>query len=117
MKLKLETNPRNPLDVSLQLSSGAALLLTAPPQDCWVFRIRLSPRAALTAIPHFGGIGISLDNGHLTTPQPYEADAAQIARRLSSAARPTPYTGLIPAIRTLQAAVRTWRLGTPSTTS
>ena len=114
MKLNLERNPRNPLDVNLQLPSGATLMMTAPrPGQCWLFRVPLSARLSLVAVPKFGGVSICLESAAATlVDMPAEHQAEVIARKLHVSAGPRIPGGTCKqATHMLQAAIKHWRCG------
>ena len=115
MKLKLETNPRNPLDLNLQLPTGAVLMLTAPLiSERWIFRVSLDKQVALLAVPEFGGVNIYVQRGKACTkPVPYEAESQQIIRTINNCAGPSAPAALYAAgIQLIKAAVNSWRCGT-----
>lgn len=112
MKLALETNPRNCLDVQLHLPTGPLLMMTAPlGSDCWLFRVTLEKKLVLAAVPQFGGVNICLqakDAGDCNMP--YESDAAKILRAFRARVKKSVADGrCLEAIRMLQAAVKEWR--------
>jgi hypothetical protein len=109
MKLTLETNPRNCLDASLQLPSGALLLLTAPlAQDCWLFRTRLDKDLSVVAVPTFGGVNLQLRSGTTCKATlPIEMTPNALSRALHGHVNGSvPRAELLQAIKLLQAAVK-----------
>lgn len=117
MNLKLETNPRNALDLCLHLPSGAVLMMTSPkPDECWLFRVVLSKKLALVAVPEFGGVSFSF---HPAQAAPFlipsECGAADILHAIPSDVKQhMPHAHWLHAIQLLQDAVQRWRRGTPA---
>jgi len=112
MKLKLETNIRNPLDFQLQLPTGAILMMTAPRIDArWIFRVALGKNLALLAVPQFGGVNIHLQSGaSCEINVPYETDGVEIMRSFNGH-RVIPEAISAEAIEMLKTAVKNWRCG------
>jgi hypothetical protein len=113
MNLELETNTRSPLDLQLQLPTGAVLMLSAPSiSDRWLFRVRLGESAAVLAVPQFGGVNIWLQSsgaGGLNLP--YEMSAGEIMRYVRERAPSIPEPECSEAIKLLKKAVTIWRRG------
>jgi hypothetical protein len=112
VNLLIEKNPRNCLDIQLQLTSGAVLMITAPAiTDCWLFRVPVTEDLALFAVPEFGGVSITLSSaGSCYASVPYETRALQIMRIFRARlAKPIPRGRCLQAIKMLKVAVQKWR--------
>ena len=112
MKLIIETNPRNCLDLQFHLPSRALLMITAPLQDdCWLFRVRLAKDIVLAAVPVFGGININLQSKKAgNSYMPYEAKGADILDTFCACTTNSPLDGkCLKATKMLQKKVKTWR--------
>ncbi len=112
MKLNIETNARNCLDVQLRLPSDAQLMITAPLREgCWLFRIVIAPNVVLTAVPVFGGINICLQTkpaGEVFMPS--ESSAKEIRQKFCSRIKTSVPDGKwVEAVKMLQAAIKKWR--------
>lgn len=111
-KSKIETNPKNCLDVKMELPSRALLMVTVPQtQDYWLFRVALTRNQAITAVPVFGGVDFRLQTkGASEYIAPSEGDTGQILGILRERMRKTVADKKISeAIRLLQQEVRKWR--------
>lgn len=112
MKLTLEVNPRNCLDVQLHLPSGPLLMMTAPlGSDCWLFRVTLAKNLVLAAVPQFGGVNICLQSKDADDfNMPYESDAPKIMHAFRACVKNSVSDGkYLQAIKLLQGAIKQWR--------
>ena len=112
MKLSVEKNSRNCLDIQLHLPSSALLLITAPLQDdCWLYRVALRKDLVLAAVPDFGGVKICLQlKAAAGFHMPYESGAAEILRTFRAHIKTSVPNGkLLEAIEMLQDEVKKWR--------
>jgi hypothetical protein len=112
-KLNLETNPRNPLDVNIELASGAVLMVTAAlPAEGWLFRIRTSRELALLAVPRYGGVDIVLQSPMgRGLSAPAELDVDEIIRLFRKRGAPALSGRCVEAVKMLRDAVRHRRMG------
>lgn len=100
MKITLETNERNCLDIQLHLPSRALLMITAPLRDdCWLFRVRLAKNLVLAAVPVFGGVNIRQQvKGATDCFMPCESSAGKIRRSFRA-----HFKNAVPAAKYLEA--------------